>query len=93
VLSRSPTIGVRHRLVSRVVLPRRSDQVLIEGQAITLKVVTLPDGSERAKPEADCVLAAVRVLGRDFASIQQAALAAWRDQAHPLPPAPPQPPA
>jgi pyridinium-3,5-bisthiocarboxylic acid mononucleotide nickel chelatase len=81
VLNRSPTIGVRHRLVSRLVLPRRAAQVVIEGQRIALKVVTLPDGSERAKPEADGVQAAARALGRDFASIQQAALAAWREQA------------
>jgi uncharacterized protein (TIGR00299 family) protein len=89
VLSRSPTIGVRHRLVSRLVLPRRAAQVLVEGQRIALKVVTLPDGSERAKPEAEGVQAAARALGRDFASIQQAALAAWRGQPAPAPAPPP----
>ncbi len=87
VLSRSPTIGLRHRLVSRLVLPRRAAQVLVEGQRIALKVVTLPDGSERAKPEADDVQAAARALGRDFAGIQQAALAAWRELSTRPPPA------
>ncbi len=83
VLGRSPTIGVRHRLVSRLVQPRPAAAVVVSGQRIALKVVTLPDGSERAKPEADAVQAAARRLGRDFASIQQAALAAWREQQPP----------
>ena len=78
VLHRSPAIGVRHRLVDRVVLPRRAGEVVVGGQRIALKIVTLPDGSARAKPEADSVQAAARVLGRDFASIQQEALIAWR---------------
>jgi hypothetical protein len=77
ILERSSTIGLRHRITSRQLLPRRSDSILVEGQTIVMKVVTLPDGRERAKPEADSVLQAGRVLGRDFTSLQQAALAAW----------------
>jgi hypothetical protein len=77
ILSRSSSIGVRHRLLERTVLPRRSEQVVVDGQAIALKVVTLPDGQERAKPEAESVRAAAGILGRDFTSLQQAALAAY----------------
>lgn len=78
VLARSPTIGVRWQVMDRLTLPRRSAEVIVDGQVIALKVVTLPDGSERAKPEADAVAAAARTLGRSFAAISDAALAAWR---------------
>lgn len=77
ILMRSPTIGVRHRLMERTVLPRRSASVLVDGQAIMLKIVTLPDGSERAKPEADSVRSAARILGRDFVTMHQQALAVY----------------
>jgi hypothetical protein len=77
VLTRSTTIGVRHQLLARQVLPRRTAAVTVDGHSIALKVVTLPDGSERAKPEADAVQAAARALGRDFASVAAAAVAAW----------------
>jgi uncharacterized protein (TIGR00299 family) protein len=80
VLERSPTIGVRHQLVQRTVLPRRAATVAVRGQAIALKVVTLPGGGERAKPEADDVRAAAAALGLGFLEVQRAALAAWDAQ-------------
>jgi hypothetical protein len=64
LLSESSSIGVRRTLVSRRALPRREITVTVEGQVIRLKVVTLPDGSTRAKPEWDDVQAAARALGR-----------------------------
>jgi hypothetical protein len=77
VLTRSSTIGVRHQLLGRTILPRRIDTVSVDGHDIAIKVVTLPDGSERAKPEADQVLAVARALGMAFDDIQRAALDAW----------------
>jgi uncharacterized protein (TIGR00299 family) protein len=84
ILSRSTSIGVRHRVMERTVLPRRQVTVQVEGHEVRIKVVRLPDGSERGKPEADDVIALARTLGRDVASVQQAALDAWR---HAGPPA------
>jgi uncharacterized protein (TIGR00299 family) protein len=77
LLSRSSTIGVRWEELRRVVLPRREAQVTVAGRRIALKVVRLPDGSERAKPEADAVAEAARALGWSFARVQEAALRAW----------------
>lgn len=74
VLTQTPTIGLRWSLLERVVLPRRAATVMVQGHAIALKIVTLPDGSERIKPEADAVAAAARALGISFSAVQQAAL-------------------
>ena len=81
VLTRSSTIGVRHQLLGRTILPRHIDTVSVDGHDISIKVVTLPDGSERAKPEADQVLAVARALGMAFDEVQRAALAAWDERA------------
>ncbi len=81
VLSRSPAIGLRWQVLARRVLPRRAATVDVAGHAIPLKIVTLPDGGSRAKPEADAVRAAATALGRSFAEVQEQALRAWRDQA------------
>ncbi len=62
-LTRTSTIGVRHRMWDRAILPRREVTAVVQGQPIRMKVVTLPDGSERAKPEADDVALAARTLG------------------------------
>jgi uncharacterized protein (TIGR00299 family) protein len=59
----SSTIGVRRSIVSRRALPRREITVAVNGHAIRLKEVTLPDGSVRAKPEWEDVLVAARALG------------------------------
>ncbi len=81
VLTRSSTIGVRHQLMNRTILPRRMDTVSVDGHDIAIKVVTQPDGSERAKPEADQVLAVAQALGMTFDEVQRAALAAWDERA------------
>ncbi|HEX3134953.1 MAG TPA: LarC family nickel insertion protein [Planctomycetota bacterium] len=80
VLTRSSTIGVRHHLLDRTVLHRRQASVSVHGHEIPLKIVTLPDGSERAKPEADVVLSVARALGLPFDEVQREALAAWDDE-------------
>jgi pyridinium-3,5-bisthiocarboxylic acid mononucleotide nickel chelatase len=78
ILTRSSTIGVRHQQLARTILPRRMDTVSVDGHDIAIKVVTLPDGSERAKAEADQVLAVARALGMTFDDVQRAALDAWK---------------
>lgn len=80
VLERSPTIGVRHLLLQRTVLPRRSATVAVRGHDIAIKIVTLSDGSERAKPEADAVRAAASALGLGFIDVQREAVVAWDAQ-------------
>jgi uncharacterized protein (TIGR00299 family) protein len=81
LLTCSSSIGVRSRRVDRVLLPRTSDIVTVEGLQISCKVVTLPDGTRRAKPEADDVQTAARTLGRTFTSVQQQAVHAWASSA------------
>jgi uncharacterized protein (TIGR00299 family) protein len=58
------TIGVRRRAVTRRALPRDVIGVTVLGHRITAKVVTLPGGGFRAKPE--------------FADVQRVALATGR---------------
>lgn len=64
LLTESSSIGVRRAVVSRRALPRREITVTVDGQAIRLKEVTLPDGTTRVKPEWDDVQLAARALGR-----------------------------
>lgn len=73
----SPSLGVRRRVVERMVLPRSAVSVRVAGQVIALKIAHLPDGTCRAKPEADDVAAAAAVLGIGFAEVSRRALAAW----------------
>lgn len=63
-LTATPTLGVRYWPVQRPALPRREEEVTWRGQRIRLKVVALPGGGSRAKPEFDDVAAAARALGR-----------------------------
>ena len=80
LLTQSSTIGVRWQLLERRILPRRRMAVTVDGQVIALKVVVLPDGSRRAKPEADAVARAARALNRSFTSLYDAALRAWHEE-------------
>ena len=84
ILNVTPTIGLRAERLPRVILPRSTATVTVEGQAIAVKIVTLPAGRQRAKPEADDVARAAKALGWDFARVQVAALDAWHAQARRL---------
>jgi uncharacterized protein (TIGR00299 family) protein len=75
LLSESTTLGVRRHDVTRVTLPRRIEEVDVLGHIVRIKTVTLPDGSERAKPEFDDVQRAALATGRRPADIYQLALA------------------
>lgn len=57
------TIGVRHWPVERVTLERKEEVVEWRGHAIRTKVVRLPGGGLRRKPEFDDVEAAARETG------------------------------
>ena len=73
LLTESTSIGVRRSVVARRALPRRLLTVDVEGQAIRLKEVTLPDGSARVKPEWDDVQRAARALGRSALAVSDLA--------------------
>ena len=64
LLTESTSIGVRRVPVERRALPRRTVSVEVLGHRVAVKIVTLPDGGTRAKPEFDDVLAASRATGR-----------------------------
>lgn len=79
ILRDSTTIGVRRYAVGRGVLPREIRPVEVGGHVVRVKVVTLPDGSTRAKPEADDVervSAATGMTARDVAAAARSALGA-----------------
>ena len=73
LLRESTTIGVRSYPVDRVALPRELHEVQVFGQPVGLKVVTLPDGTTRAKPEFDDVRRAAAATGRTLGEVAQAA--------------------
>ena len=64
LFAETTTIGVRQRSVSRRALPREMVRLSVLGHEIAAKLVTLPNGRRRAKPE--------------FADVQRTALATGR---------------
>jgi uncharacterized protein (DUF111 family) len=78
LLRETTTIGVRRSEVVRTVLPRSEVTVDVLGHAITVKVVEVPGGGQRAKPEFDDVQRAALATGRSAGDIYQLALAAER---------------
>lgn len=79
LLRESSSIGVRRYTVQRRGLPRRAVSVSVDGHPVRLKVVTLPDGSERAKPEADDVQRVAAATGLSLHEVRQRALNAQSD--------------
>ena len=75
LLSDSTTLGVRRQELSRIALPRRFEEVDLLGHVVRIKVVVLPDGSERAKPEFEDVQAVALATGRRPTDIYRLALA------------------
>jgi len=76
VLSETSTIGVRFHAVSRLTLPRRIERVGTPWGEVAVKVVTLPDGSERAAPEYDDCLRIAREHAVPVPRVHEAALVA-----------------
>jgi uncharacterized protein (DUF111 family) len=58
------TIGVRRMAVERHALTRQKRQVTVAGHAVAVKVVLLPDGTRRAKPEYEDVERVALATGR-----------------------------
>ncbi len=73
LLRESSTIGVRTYPAARTVLPRESKTVRVDGHEISVKVVTLPDGSTRAKPESDDVRRVAAATGKTQREVADAA--------------------
>jgi hypothetical protein len=69
LLVESTTIGVRRFEVARRALPRAERTVTVAGHAVRVKVVTLPDGSTRAKPESDDLVRVAQATGRSVRQV------------------------
>ena len=82
LLQDSTTIGVRTQMVFRQMLSRELVTVSVDGHEVRLKVVTLPDGTERSKPEADDVQRVAQLLNRPVREIAERARAAQVPKPH-----------
>lgn len=71
VAGETGTLGIRERQVAKHELVRRTEEVLVDGHTIRIKV-----GPHGAKPEHDDVVAAARASGRPVRQVARAALAA-----------------
>ncbi len=78
LLAHSSTIGVRHRLEQRWVLPRRSETVQTSYGPVRVKVVQPPGQPPRPTPEHDDCAALALEAGVSVAEVHRAVLAAWR---------------
>ncbi|MDQ2666961.1 MAG: nickel pincer cofactor biosynthesis protein LarC [Gemmatimonadota bacterium] len=76
LLGETTSIGVRRVDMSRMALPRTELVVDVLGHSVRVKVVTLADGSRRAKPEFDDVQRIALATGRLPTDIYQLALGA-----------------
>ena len=70
------TNGIRRQVMERVCLPRRFEQVTTPWGEVSVKVATLPDGSERAAPEYEDCARLAREHGVPLQRVMQAAQAA-----------------
>jgi pyridinium-3,5-bisthiocarboxylic acid mononucleotide nickel chelatase len=76
LLVETTTIGVRRQDTTRLALPREQATVGVLGHTVRVKIVSLPDGGTRAKPEFDDVQGVALATGRRPADIYQLALVA-----------------
>lgn len=81
LLIHASTIGVRRTLVSRRALERRSITVDVLGHPVSVKVVELPDGGRRVKPEFDDITRVARATGRTAAEVAGLASAGSSERA------------
>ncbi|MEO8623395.1 MAG: nickel pincer cofactor biosynthesis protein LarC [bacterium] len=80
LLTETTSIGVRRSDASRVALARSEVTVEVLGHPVRLKVVTLPAGGTRSKPEFDDVQRVALATGRLAVDIYQLALGAAERQ-------------
>jgi len=64
LLAETTSIGVRHSVVRRTALARQRQAVTVLGFEIAVKVVELPNGGRRVKPEFDDVQRVAEATGR-----------------------------
>jgi uncharacterized protein (TIGR00299 family) protein len=76
LLSETTSIGVRRSDVGRRALPRKDAEIELFGHSLRVKIVTLPDGGSRTKPEFDDVQRVALATGRRAVDIYQLALGA-----------------
>jgi pyridinium-3,5-bisthiocarboxylic acid mononucleotide nickel chelatase len=76
LLVETTTIGVRRRAVRRRALPRELVRLSLLGHEISAKLVTLPNGHRRAKPEFADVQRVALATGRPLQDISRLAAAA-----------------
>lgn len=69
LLTESTTIGVRRSTVARRALPRTRAEVDVLGHTIAVKLVTMPDGSTRGKPEFEDAQRVAHATGRPLRDI------------------------
>lgn len=69
LLTESTTIGVRRSSVGRRALPRTRAAVEVLGHTIAVKLVTMPDGSTRGKPEFEDAQRVALATGRPLRDI------------------------
>lgn len=79
LLTQTSTIGVRRSQWTRTPLPRAVVEVTVLGHAIRCKVVTLPGGSRRGKPESDDVRRVADAIGAPWDMVSDAARRALHD--------------
>jgi uncharacterized protein (TIGR00299 family) protein len=73
LLNESTTIGVRRTQVERRSLPRQQVAVSVMGHTIRVKVVTLPSGKRRVKPEYEDVSRVAKTMERPLRNIAELA--------------------
>jgi pyridinium-3,5-bisthiocarboxylic acid mononucleotide nickel chelatase len=73
LLAETTTIGVRRLAVERRALPRVRGTVEVLGYPVAVKLVTLPGGTRRAKPEFDDVRAVAERTGQPVSRVQELA--------------------
>lgn len=74
LLTHTTTIGVRRVTASRRTLPRVMQSVSVFGHEVALKVVTLPDGTTRLKPEFEDVARVAQATGKSHSEVHAAAV-------------------
>jgi uncharacterized protein (TIGR00299 family) protein len=76
LLTETTSIGVRRSVATRLALPRRQAEIELFGHSLRVKIVVLPEGGTRAKPEFDDVQRVALATGRRAVDIYQLALGA-----------------
>jgi uncharacterized protein (DUF111 family) len=69
LLAESTTIGVRRSAVERRALPRERAEVRVLDYPVAVKIVTLPSGARRAKPEYEDVRRVAQATGQPLRTI------------------------